>query len=216
MTVNDISLLSSNLRTDEYIGVYYYPTHFQKDISIPNPMRKIHFIVLLTLLAPSLSSAEATARPGLWEVTTTSVLLGLVPEIPQDQLQKLSKLARQYGVIMPQIQDGAATSKICVTQEMAEQQIPDYLLQRQSGCSIKKTVQTENGFKLDLACAGPEIKGSGKAEGTFMDPENFSGQTEFNGIVRGTPVNDRADTRGRWIGENCKTAPITTSNLRDN
>lgn len=179
-------------------------------------MRKIHLIVLLTLLVPSLSFAEITARPGLWEVTTTSVLLGLVPEIPQDQLQRLSKLARQYGVIMPQIQDGAATSKICVTQQMAEQQIPDYFVQRQSGCSIKKTIQTENGFKLDLVCAGPEIKGSGKAEGTFMDSENFSGQTTFNGIVRGTSVNDRADTRGRWIGENCKATPVATSHLGDN
>jgi hypothetical protein len=170
-------------------------------------MRKIHLIGLLLLLAPSLSAAEITARPGLWEVTTTSVLLGLVPEIPPDQLQKLSKLARQYGVVMPQLKNGAATSKICVTQQMAEQQIPDYFLQRQSGCSIKKTAQTENAYKFDLVCAGPEIKGSGKAEGMFADSENFSGQTEFNGVVRGTPVNDRADTNGRWIGDNCKAVP---------
>ena len=166
-------------------------------------MRKTHLIGLLLLLAPSVSSAEITARPGLWEVTTTSVLLGLVPEIPPDQLQKLSKLAKQYGVVMPQIQNGAATSKICVTQQMAEQKIPDYFHQRQSGCSAKKTVQTEKGYKLDLVCAGPEIKGSGKAEGLFTDPETFSGQTEFNGVVRGTPINDRADTSGRWIGEDC-------------
>jgi len=179
-------------------------------------MRKTHLIGLLLMLAPSLGSAEITARPGLWEVTTTSVLLGLVPEIPPDQLQKLSKLARKYGVVMPQIQNGVATSKICVTPQMAEQQIPDYFLQRQSGCSIKKTAQTESGYTLDLVCAGPEIKGSGKAEGTFTDPETFSGQTNFNGVVRGAPVNDRADTSGRWVSENCKTAPITTSNAGDN
>ncbi|SEL19628.1 DUF3617 domain-containing protein [Nitrosovibrio tenuis] len=169
-------------------------------------MRKAHFIGLLLLLAPSVSSADFTARPGLWEVTTTSVLLNLVPEIPPDQVQMLSKLAKQYGVVMPKIQNGAAMSKICITQQMAEQKIPDYFHQRQSGCSVKKTAQTENGYKLDLVCAGPEIKGSGKAEGMFTNPETFSGQTEFNGVVRGTPVNDRADTSGRWIGENCTTA----------
>ncbi|HEX8873053.1 MAG TPA: DUF3617 domain-containing protein [Nitrosospira sp.] len=167
-------------------------------------MRKTHLFGLLLLLTPSLGAAEITARPGLWEVTTTSALLGLVPEIPQDQLQKLSKLAMQYGVVMPRIQNGAATSKICVTPQMAEQKVPDYFHQRQSGCSVKKTAQTENGYKLDLICAGPEIKGSGKAEGVFTDPETFSGQTEFNGTVRGTPINDHADTSGRWIGENCK------------
>jgi hypothetical protein len=47
------------------------------------------------------------------------------------------------------------------------------------------------------------VKGNGKAEGTFTSPESFAGRTEFVGDVQGTPVNERADTSGRWVGANC-------------
>jgi|tagenome__1003787_1003787.scaffolds.fasta_scaffold20261111_2 hypothetical protein len=163
-------------------------------------------ILSLLLLLPSISSAETTARPGLWEITTTSVLLGMVPEVPADKVQKLTKLAKQYGVTLPKIQNGAATSRICVTPEMAEQKIPDYFHQRQSGCNVIKTAETENTYKVDLICSGSAVKGNGKAEGTFIDSETFSGYTEFDGAIGGTPVKDRADTTGRWIGERCKGA----------
>jgi hypothetical protein len=168
-------------------------------------MRKI-FIFPLLLLLPSVSSAEITARAGLWEITTTSVLLGMVSEVPPDHLRKLNKLAKQYGVVMPKIQNGAATSRICVTPEMAGQKIPEYFHQRQSGCNVTKTGETENSYKVDLACSGAQVKGSGKAEGTFIDPETFSGHTEFDGVIGGTPIKDRADTSARWIGEHCKTS----------
>ncbi|HET7061499.1 MAG TPA: DUF3617 domain-containing protein [Nitrosospira sp.] len=169
-------------------------------------MRKTLIPSLLLLLLPLTSSAEITARPGLWEITTSSALLGMVPEVPPQQLQKLTKLAKQYGVVMPKIQNGAATSRICVTPEMAGHNIPDYFHQRQSGCNVSKTAETENSYKADVVCSGAQIKGNGKAEGTFVDSETFSGYTEFNGTVAGTPIKDRADTTGRWIGEHCKTA----------
>lgn len=168
-------------------------------------MRKLFIFSLLSLL-PSVSLAEIAARPGLWEITTTSVLLGIVSEVPAEKLQKLNKLARQYGVVMPKIQNGAATSRICVTPEMAGQKIPDYFHQRQSGCNVIKTTETENSYKVDLVCSGQQIKGNGKGEGTFFDPETFAGYTEFDGMIGGTPIKDRADTSGRWIGEHCKTA----------
>jgi hypothetical protein len=159
----------------------------------------------LLLLLPSICFAEMTARPGLWEITTSSVLLSMVPEVPPEKLQKFTKLAKQYGVTVPKFQNGAATSRICVTPEMAEQKVPDYFHQRQAGCSVIKTGETENGYKVDLVCSGPQVKGNGKAEGTFIDSETFSGYTEFEGAIAGTPIKDRADTSGRWIGESCKT-----------
>jgi hypothetical protein len=36
------------------------------------------------------------------------MLLGLVPQIPPEQMQNLTNLARQYGLGIPKIQDGAA------------------------------------------------------------------------------------------------------------
>ena len=51
-------------------------------------------------------AAENHMRPGLWEVTTSSMLLALVPRIPPDQMQQLTEIARQYGLDLPRIQDG--------------------------------------------------------------------------------------------------------------
>lgn len=169
-------------------------------------------ILLLLSLLPVISAAGATdykehnIRPGLWEVTTTSMLLALVPQIPPDQMQKLTSLAKQYGLDMPQIQNGAATSRVCITQQMADQKIPSYFHAQQSGCSIKNAVRTENSYKMDLVCTNSQLKGNGRAEGTFMTPESFSGWTIFNGSVQDRPVNEHADTTGRWISASCETA----------
>jgi hypothetical protein len=174
-------------------------------------MRTILSLTLLSLLS-IVSAAGATdykehnIRPGLWEVTTTSMLLALVPQIPPDQMQKLTSMAKQYGVDMPQIQNGAATSRVCITQQMADQEIPSYFHAHQSGCGIKNGTRTENSYKMDIVCTNPQIKGNGRAEGTFTTPESFSGWTIFNGSVQNTPVNEQADTHGRWIGASCGTA----------
>jgi uncharacterized protein DUF3617 len=168
-------------------------------------MRKILLSLLLVSIVSAAGAAENHLRPGLWEVTTTSMLLALVPRIPPDQMQQLASLAKQYGLDMPQIENGAATSKVCITQKMADQEIPTYFHQNQSGCSVKNVTRTENSYKMDLVCTDPHLKGNGRAEGTFTNPESFSGWTMFNGTLQNTPVNEQADTSARWISANCGT-----------
>lgn len=177
-----------------------------------DPMRKS--LISLSLLsivsaagaAENTESMENNVRPGLWEVTTTSMLLALVPQIPPDQMQKLTSLAKQYGLDMPRIKDGTATSKICITPQMADQKIPSYFHAYQSGCSIQNAIRTENTYKMDLVCTNPQLKGNGRAEGTFTSPESFSGWTIFNGTVQNRPINEHADTTGRWISASCATS----------
>ncbi|MBA2659893.1 MAG: DUF3617 domain-containing protein [Nitrosospira sp.] len=166
-------------------------------------MRKILLSLSLAGMVSVAGAAENNIRPGLWEVTTTSMLLALVPQIQPDQMQKLVTLAKQYGLEMPQIDNGVATSKVCITQQMADQKIPSYFHQNQSGCSVKNAVRTENSYKMDLVCTDPQFKGNGRAEGTFTSPESFTGWTTFNGALQNTPVNEHADTNGRWISANC-------------
>ena len=168
-------------------------------------MRKILLSLALAGMVPAAGAAENNIRPGLWEVTTTSMLLALVPQIQPDQMQKLVNLAKQYGLEMPQIDNGVATSRVCITQQMADQKIPSYFHQNQSGCSVKNAVRTENSYKMDLVCTDPQFKGNGRAEGTFTSPESFSGWTTFNGTLQNTPVNEHADTNGRWISASCGT-----------
>ena len=99
------------------------------------------FLIVISLILPMLVStahaAEINMRSGLWQITTTSDLLLLVPHIPADQLQSIKDLAKDYGLDMPPIENGAAISQTCITQEMADQKTLPNFYNAQLGCSSK-------------------------------------------------------------------------------
>ena len=165
--------------------------------------KKLMFLSLLSLLASSAHAVETNMRPGLWEVNTTSGLLTLAEQIPPEQMQNLANLAKQYGVEMPKIKNGAASAKVCVTKEMAEQKTPPYLYHSQSGCEARNATRVGNRYSADLACASDQITGQGKTEATLLTPESFTGQTRFKGFVRGIAIDEHANTSGRWMAVNC-------------
>jgi len=162
-------------------------------------------VVATALLASTAHSSESTMRPGLWEVKTSSDLLKLASQIPPDQMQQLMSLAKQNGFELPPIRDGAAISSVCITQKMADQKSPLDFLQNQSGCSAKDASHVGSKYKLNFVCANANLRGNGTAEGTFTNPESFSGRTEFDGVAQGNPVNEHADVNGRWVGASCGT-----------
>ncbi|WP_292916512.1 DUF3617 domain-containing protein [Nitrosomonas sp.] len=149
--------------------------------------------------------AHQHIRPGLWEVTTRSDLLALVPHIPAEHMQQLSELARRYGLKLPKIENGAATSHICITETMANEEAPGYFFEQRSGCTVQNATRMGNRYRLELICNNQHFQGNGTAEGTFINPENFTGSTEFDSTVSGTPVHASAQTAARWIGERCTT-----------
>lgn len=163
------------------------------------------FALVLPIWMPTAYSAETTIRPGLWEVTTTSDVLKLVLQIPPDQMQKLMTLAKQHGFDMPQIQNGAATSRVCITQEMADQKDLLDFYPNQSGCTVNNVIHAGNKYSLDFVCANSQLKGNGTAVAKFTNPENFTGQSTFTGVLQGNPVNEHDDVSGRWINEGCGT-----------
>lgn len=170
-------------------------------------MRKI--IIVVSLLFPLLASAanptEINMRPGLWQITTTSDLLLLAPHIPPDQMKNLKDLAKEYGLEMPQIENGAAISNTCITQEMANQKVLPNFYQTELGCTSKNATRSGNNYKVDFVCDGADLKGNGTAEGTITSPDTFTGQTNFKGEAQGNPVNERADINGKWINASCGT-----------
>ncbi len=170
-------------------------------------MRNI--LIVLTLIFPLSASithaAEFNMRPGLWQITTTSDLLWLAPQIPPDQMQNIKDLAKEYGVDMPQIENGAAISSACITQEMVNQKTLPNFYQTELGCTSKNATRTGNHYKMDFSCNSAELKGNGTAEATITSPESFSGQTHFNGEAQRNPVNERADISGKWINASCGT-----------
>ena len=168
-------------------------------------MRKILIALTLIapLLAPTANAAETNMRPGLWQITTSSDLLKLAPHIPADQMQSIKDLASQYGLEMPQIENGAAISQTCITQEMANQKALPNFYNAQLGCSSKNATRSGNNYKTDFVCASADLKGSGTAAGTITSPEAFTGQTNFTGEAQGNPVNEKADINGKWINASC-------------
>jgi hypothetical protein len=156
----------------------------------------------LSSLTPILA-ADLAPRPGLWEISATNDLLALAPQIPSDQMEKLRGLARQHGFDMPKIENGAASSRICITPEMAAQNTMPDLYQQQSGCTTRNAVRSGARYSMDISCSGGQVRGSGHAEGMLESAESFSGTTTFSGTVQGNPVNERAQTSGRWVAESC-------------
>lgn len=153
-------------------------------------------------LMPGIAAANSTIRPGLWEVTTTSDMLRLT-RISPESLQNLKDLAEQYGVDISQMPTGEASSQVCVTPETANSDRVPNFYDAELGCETQSATRNGNRYRFDFVCSSAQIKGKGTAEGTFSNPQQFTGRTHFNGTAQGIAVNERADIRGRWLGADC-------------
>ena len=168
-------------------------------------MRKI--LIGLTLITPFLAAtanaADNNMQPGLWQIETTSDLLLLVPHIPADQMQSIKDIASEYGLEMPQIENGAAISQTCITQEMADQKTLPNFYNAELGCSSKNATRNGNNYQVDFVCNSADLKGNGTAAGIITSPQAFTGQTSFTGTAQGNPVNETADINGKWMNASC-------------
>jgi hypothetical protein len=168
-------------------------------------MRKISLglAICSSLFITNLNAAELELKPGLWQITTTSDLLLLAPHIPADQMQNIKDLANEYGLEMPQIENGAAISQACITKEMATQKTLPNFYQSQLGCVSKNANRIGNNYNVDFICTSNELKGNGTAIGTLTSAETFTGQTHFVGEAQGSSVNEKAEIAGKWLKESC-------------
>ena len=163
------------------------------------------FLLVSPLLVPAANADEANMRPGLWQITTSSDLLKLAPHLSPDQMQNIKDLAKDYGIEMPQFENGAAISQACITQEMVNQKTLPNVYNAQLGCTSKNRTRNGTNYKVDFVCASPDLKGSGTAAATVTSPEAFTGQTNFIGEAQGNPVNEKADINGKWMNASCGT-----------
>ncbi len=166
-------------------------------------MLKLFATTAFILLASTVHGDEINLRPGLWEIATTSDLLLLVPHIPADQMQSIKDLASEYGFEVPPIENGAAVSKACITQEMANQKSLPIFGQNSLGCVTKNVIRTGNNYKIDFVCDSPDLKGAGTAEGAISSTNSFTAKTKFNGTAQGNAVNEQADISGKWLSASC-------------
>lgn len=172
-------------------------------------MRKYLTALIVLLLAANAHAAETNLRPGLWQIETTSDLLLLVPHIPANQMQNVKDIAAEYGLEMPTVENGAAITQTCITQQMADQKTLPNFYNTQLGCSSKNATRTGNNYKSDFVCNSADFNGNGTATGTITNAQTFTGKTNITGTAQGNAVNEHADINGKWLNARCgKVKPL--------
>lgn len=162
-------------------------------------MRKTVISILICCAAGSSGAwAAEKMKPGLWEMSMKSDAFKNMPKMSADQMAQMRKM----GVNVPQMQDGAVVSKVCITKEMAERdQAP--MGRNESGCQSKNFQRSGNAYSSDIVCDGPDMKGMGKVKGTFAGDTGFTSTYEFKGTAHGQPVNNRHESSGKWLAADC-------------
>lgn len=79
-------------------------------------------------------------------------MLLLAPNIPADQMQNIKDLANEYGLEMPQIENGAAISQAWITKDMAAQKTLPNFYQLQLDCASKNANRNGKHYKVDFIC----------------------------------------------------------------
>jgi hypothetical protein len=161
-----------------------------------------HVVCLLSLTAVAAGSALAAPNmaPGLWEVTTESALAKNMPTLPAAQIEQMRKL----GVDLGKLQSGTIVNKICITPEMAARNEIPKMSQKESGCEIKNQQQHGHTYTMEMVCNG-QMKGKGVSTTTFSGNKSFSTRTQFSGNMNGLPINDDANSSGKWLSADCGT-----------
>lgn len=161
-------------------------------------LKHVICITALTNVLASPAFAATNMAPGLWEVTTESALAKNMPTLPATQIEQMRKL----GVDLSKLQSGTIVNKVCITPEMAAKNEIPKMNQKETGCEIKNQQQHGNTYTMDMVCDG-QMKGKGVSTIVFSSSKSFSSRTQFNGNMNGLPINDDANSSGKWISADC-------------
>lgn len=109
--------------------------------------------------------AQHSAKPGLWEVTTTMTW---------------QKTPVQPGQPGGPPRAGSHTTEVCLTQEMVD--AGALLPQSRGQCKIENKVIKPGSVTADYVCTG-KMQGKGILETTFSDLEHATGSLHFEGTM---------------------------------
>lgn len=163
-------------------------------------MRKTALSMLICSMMMSAGAAFAAGqmKPGLWEMTMKSDAFKNMPKMSPQQMEQMRKM----GVNVPQMQDGAMLSKVCITKEMAERDQPP-VETKEMGCQSKNYQRSGNSYSVDIVCDGPDMKGAGKVKGSFNGNTSFTSTYDFKGTSHGQPINSHTENSGKWLSAEC-------------
>ncbi len=162
-------------------------------------MRKTTISILICCAASASGAwAAGQMKPGLWEMSMKSDAFKAMPKMSAQQMAQMRKM----GVEIPQMQDGAMISKVCITREMAERRQPP-MAHNNSGCEVKNSRTSGSSYSSDIVCNGAVMKGTGTVKGSYSGDTSYTSTYDFKGTMHGQPVTNHHETSGKWIAADC-------------
>jgi hypothetical protein len=152
-------------------------------------------IAAILAIAPAAVFAQ-NMQPGLWEMTMKNDAMKKMPQLTPQQIEMMKK----NGVTLP---DNSKPMKVCISKQQAERDNPVDMHTQQTGCTTKNFQKTAGGYSVDIVCDGPNMKGTGKASGTYAGKTAFSSVYDFTGTAQGHPVTNHVETSGKWLSADC-------------
>jgi hypothetical protein len=167
-------------------------------------------IGLMTALAACALAAPASAQglaanTGLWEMTTDGGAPIQMPQIPADQLAKMTP--QQQAMIQQGMAAASAmsakpiTRKVCVTQTMLDNGYnPDSKNHR---CTRTVTTHTSSVLEFALSCPGDHpTTGTVHIEATSA--ETLTGIVDMTLVTKdGASIPIHRTMQGKWLGSDC-------------
>lgn len=170
-------------------------------------------VLTLAMLAAAQACAQASIKPGLWEITSKvktgnaqqdqamTAAMAQLATMPAAQRAQMEAMMAQNGISMPKAgSDGGLTLTACVTPEMASRK--ELPLNQKGKCSSKQE-PVAGGLNVSYTCTDPASSGTGQIR--------FNGDSAYTmtmHVTSTTPAGPRTvdvESSGRWQGATCPT-----------
>ena len=148
------------------------------------------------LIISTIASAQATRKPGLWEMTSTMTW---------------QKSPMPPGMSMPAggsspFGGGPHTSQVCLTQAMIDKYGAPPPQSRNNQCTMSNVVMKANGMTADWICSGT-MAGKGTLESSWTDPDHATSKVHFLGSMQmgpnATPIEYTIESSSVFKGSDC-------------
>ncbi|HEY0847494.1 MAG TPA: DUF3617 domain-containing protein [Noviherbaspirillum sp.] len=156
-------------------------------------------LLLCTMFTSHAAHAASQMKPGLWEMKMKSDAMKNMPAIPPEQMEQMRKM----GINVPQMQDGAMVTKVCMTKDMVDSSQAPGMEKNELGCETKNFQRSGNSYSADVVCNSADMKGNGKVKGSFTGDTGFTSTYDFKGTMHGQPVSQHHENSGKWLGADC-------------
>jgi hypothetical protein len=156
-------------------------------------VRRLSLILVATLLS---SSAFATGKEGLWQITSTYQFgMRYVPPA-------LVALSRAQG-LKPPTSGQPFIHHMCMTRYEAENRQPLHFNSYDLDCTNRVVSFRGTRMVLESLCYGP-LQGVGRYDIEWRGNDHFDGTYEFKGRFRGDPTRMSSSFSADWQGDNCR------------